>query len=189
MKQTMQTLTSSRSNEWFTPSRYTEMANRVMGGLDLDPASSELANRFFVRARSYYDKEIDGLNQPWGGRIWLNPPYGSGGGYSTADIWMTKLLHEYDTRRVCHAVVLTKTVPGYKWWDSYFHGAWPGLVCVARGRISFINASWVAEDGTVTVPNGVSNISKTASSFWYIGDNEDKFKRVFGEIGKVIRTR
>ena len=37
-------LKSSTSNEWYTPAQYIEAARLVMGSIDLDPASSALAN-------------------------------------------------------------------------------------------------------------------------------------------------
>lgn len=66
---------SAESVEHYTPSEYTEAARYVMGSIDLDPASCELANRS-VRASRYYSEH--GLELPWFGNVFLNPP----GGYA-----------------------------------------------------------------------------------------------------------
>src|SRR6266566_8165042 len=59
-------------NEWYTPGKYLDAARVVLGGIDLDPASSEHAQRV-VKAASHFTIETDGLAQDWKGRIWLNP--------------------------------------------------------------------------------------------------------------------
>ena len=51
---------NSHDGEWYTPSRYIESARRVMGSIDLDPASCEKANRT-VKAGTYYTVEDNGL--------------------------------------------------------------------------------------------------------------------------------
>jgi len=61
-------------NEWFTPPQYIELARRVLGRIDLDPASREQAQQT-IAAASYFTKEQDGLAQDWRGNIWINPPY------------------------------------------------------------------------------------------------------------------
>ena len=48
------------SNEWYTPTQYVEAARRVLGGIDLDPASCEVANAT-VKATRYLTKDDDGL--------------------------------------------------------------------------------------------------------------------------------
>ncbi len=63
------------SPDWYTPSPYVEAARQVMGGIDLDPASSYHAN-LTVKATTYYTKTENGLLQEWKGTVFLNPPGG-----------------------------------------------------------------------------------------------------------------
>ncbi len=67
---------NSGENEWYTPREYIEAARRVMGSIDLDPASSEIANKT-VKATTFYSKKDDGLEKIWRGNVYLNPPYSS----------------------------------------------------------------------------------------------------------------
>jgi len=186
MKQEMETLTSSRTNDWCTPPHIIAHAAGVLGAIDLDPASNHVANTHIVRAYNYYDELDNGLSKEWRGTIWLNPPYNKIGNQSSAGVWGEKLLHEYQSGRVIAAIMLTKTVPGYDWWDRFFHGDWPGSICILRGRLSFIHLSWIAADGTISVPPNISNKSKAASTLWYVGPDIDVFYNVFHKLGRVI---
>jgi len=58
---------SAESDEWYTPAGVIEAAREVLGGIDLDPASSETANRT-VGAPRYFTEEDDGLARDWHGR-------------------------------------------------------------------------------------------------------------------------
>ena len=58
------------SDTWLTP-RYVIEA---LGPFDLDPCAA--TTRPWPTAAVHYTKAIDGLSQPWEGRVWLNPPYG-----------------------------------------------------------------------------------------------------------------
>lgn len=66
--------------EWITPPRILDVARRIMGDIDVDPATTQFANENFVKAAVYYTKHDDGLNRdnPWNGRVWMNPPYKTG---------------------------------------------------------------------------------------------------------------
>ena len=160
------------------------MAREVMGNIDLDPASNEQANKHFVKASRYY--YVAGLETRWFGRIFMNPPYNKIGNQSGAGVWLTKLLHEYDSGHIEEAMALTKSVPSYNWWDDLYHRDWHGSTCLTKGLIQFVHLSWINEDGTITVPKGRSNKSKSASTFWYVGPHANRFKRIFSNVGMVI---
>jgi len=62
------------SAERYTPAWIIAIAHETMGGIDLDPCSCAEANKT-VRATRYYTEQDDGLDFPWEGRVWMNPPY------------------------------------------------------------------------------------------------------------------
>lgn len=57
------------TDEWYTPK---EIIN-ALGKFDLDPCAPIAL--LWQTAETMYNKNDDGLNQPWYGRVWLNPPY------------------------------------------------------------------------------------------------------------------
>lgn len=63
--------------EWYTPSWIMERIRRVLGGIDLDPASCEFANTI-VQAKKFYTNDDDGLELEWSGTVWMNHPFGKG---------------------------------------------------------------------------------------------------------------
>ena len=79
-----------------------------MGGIDLDPASDAEAQKV-VKAERFYDEEVNGLQQPWQGRIWLNPPW------SDPQPWLEKLIVE----KVDQAIVLTTNATETEWFQDF----------------------------------------------------------------------
>ena len=60
--------------EWISNRDLVDSAHLLMGGIDLDPASSEMANKY-VNAKNIYTITDDGLNdQEWYGSVYLFPP-------------------------------------------------------------------------------------------------------------------
>jgi len=74
-------------DECYTPGWIVEWVRGVLGGIDLDPATCEQAQRT-VRAARYHTLADDGLAQDWAGRVFLNPPWGGG----QKRRWVDKLL-------------------------------------------------------------------------------------------------
>lgn len=93
--------------EWYTPSEYIEAARDFMGGIDLDPASSEQA-QLVVKATSHFTPENDGLKQKWVGRVWLNPPYVQ----PLIQQFVAKLVAETATSHLSEAILLTHLCGG-----------------------------------------------------------------------------
>ena len=92
----------SGDNEWYTPGRYVEAARAVLGSIDLDPASSAIAQKT-VEAAIFFTEKQDGLKQKWSGKVWCNPPYAN----PQIQHFTDKLLSEYAAGNVTAAVMLT----------------------------------------------------------------------------------
>jgi hypothetical protein len=66
----------NENSELITSTDLVNSANALMEGIDLDVASSALANKY-VGAKAFYTPSDDGLNvQPWYGKVYLFPPSG-----------------------------------------------------------------------------------------------------------------
>jgi hypothetical protein len=165
MTQPMQVLTSQGTDEWYTPPRYIDLARRVLGGIDLDPASAAIPQAW-IQARTFYTKEDNGLNMLWFGRVFLNPPF------TDAQVWCNRLQYEYTRGDVTSAILLINSNLGYKWYEQLWT-RWP--VCCARERICFIKA-----DGT---PGGQA---KRGQTFVYFGQDYPAFIEAFRPIGRVL---
>ena len=128
---------SSRSVEHYTPLWILDAARRVLGTIDLDPATSSYANAKRVRAERFFTREDDGLSRDWIGRVWLNPPGGRVGARSSAAVWWEKLAHEYQSQRVIEAVFLGFSIEILA--TAQDAPIWPGSLpfCVPRRRIEF----------------------------------------------------
>jgi phage N-6-adenine-methyltransferase len=167
-----------KSNEWYTPARYIEAAREVMGGIDLDPASCEIANQV-VKAKRYYTKEDNGLTQEWTGNIWLNPPYSSecsptgreGSRQGLAKPFIFKLIREYEQGNITEAVLLITSDTDASW----FMPLWNYPICFADHKVMFHRP-------------GRSNEGQFfGTSFVYLGPNEAKFIEVFSQFGTIAK--
>jgi DNA N-6-adenine-methyltransferase Dam len=170
MQQELQLLLSHESVEWYTPKFYTDLVKSVMSDIDLDPASNEIAQAW-IGARRFYTKADNGLSRPWQGRVWLNPPYSKSAGRSNQDIWAEKLINEYRVGNVTEAIMLSKAVTGYVWFENVWDSS--DGICFARELINFARYN-----------GSPAGASKWGSAFFYWGKNYHRFEQVFSEIGR-----
>jgi phage N-6-adenine-methyltransferase len=155
-------------NEWYTPAEHIEAAREVLGDIDLDPASSIIANRT-VRAAQFFTIEDNGLERDWHGRVWINPPYAQPHILHFAQ----KIAKEYSEGRTLEAIALTHNYTDTAW----FHllGAYASAICFTRGRIGFLS------------PEGQKAAPTQGQAFFYFGPDPAKFSQVFTRFGLVMR--
>ena len=104
--------------EWYTPDEYLQAARDVLGRIDLDPASSVMAQEK-VRADRFFTIEDNGLRQEWHGNVWLNPPYAQ----PNIALFASKMVAEFRSGRVKAAVMLTHNFTDTKWFHELLAAA------------------------------------------------------------------
>ena len=171
--------TQGKSNEWYTPAYIIEAARKVLGTIDLDPASCEQANQV-VRATRFYSAKDNGLAQEWRGNVWLNPPYGrvNGSGASVIRMFVTKLVDEYETGKIEQAILLTTVQTNCTW----FQLLWNYLICFTDSRVHFIKPmnGILAPDGRTSHTLGTALV--------YLGPNEQAFIDNFRDFGHIAKS-
>lgn len=160
--------TYSGDVEWYTPSRYIEMARAVLGSIDVDPASNPIAQKT-VQAGTFYTAETNGLDKEWRGRVWCNPPYSR----KLIGRFIDKLVDEYQSGRCTEAIVLTNNNTDTKWATALFENA--TSLCFTRGRVKFLSPT---KGCPSTLPQG--------QLFSYFGNRPGAFAAVFSEVGHVV---
>lgn len=156
-------------NEWYTPAEFIAKARAVLGIIDLDPASSEHAQKS-VQALTYFSIEDDGLSRDWHGSIWLNPPYAQPYIEQFAD----KMIGEVNACRVTSAIMLTHNYTDTAWFQKLAHAS--SAICFTRGRVRF-----EAPDGKLASPT-------QGQAFFYFGTDAEAFADIFESVGFIAGT-
>lgn len=159
---------NSGNNEWYTPPKFIELARQVMGGIDLDPATSEVANRV-VQAPKIFTADDDGRTQQWSGRVWMNPPYAQPlmGDFAEA------VSAKYESGEIDQACILVNNGTETQWFQRMLGAA--DAVCFPKTRIKFIDP-----DGN---PSGAP---LQGQAILYMGGNVAAFTSLFAEEGVVL---
>ena len=183
---------SSYGVEFYSPDDILTPARAVLGQIDLDPASSLVANAR-VQATRIFTEEDNGLAQPWAGRVWMNHPWGAKenacpkhckkarckkrGFHLQKDFpgnaaWIKKLHDSYVAGEVTEALCITYASTSEDWF-KLLKANYPG--CYLDGRTSFYDPA-----GTKLDQNTKGCVVH------YLGPRIWKFNQAFAHLGDVL---
>jgi phage N-6-adenine-methyltransferase len=156
-------------HEWYTPREYIEAAEKVLGAIDLDPASSDAAQKV-IKAKQYFTKGDDGLTKEWTGRVWLNPPYN----LNLIGKFTAKLRQHYQDGDITSALLLVNNATETTWFQEVARHA--SSICLLAGRIRFLDE----EGNAVGAP-------LQGQAILYFGRDVNSFERELGNFGLCFR--
>lgn len=155
---------NSGENEWYTPPAYIAAAVTVLGQIDLDPASSSIANKI-VGATTFYTKKDDGLQKEWRGRVWMNPPYAS----ELITQFASKFARHVGAGDITAGIVLVNNATETAWFRELVDCA--AAVLFTAGRVKFLD------------PEGNPGAPLQGQALIYFGDEPAKFLDAFASFG------
>lgn len=170
---------NSGNDEWYTPAIYPDAARRVMGSIDLDPASTAFANTF-IRATMFYTKETDGLGGVWCGNVWCNPPYA----YKKQNLitsFCDALVSKFKSGEISQACLLINNASETARFQRVFRAC--TAMCMVQGRIRFICGVHNHERGHAYGELGDAPLQ--GQVIFYFGPNRDAFVREFNSFGAI----
>jgi phage N-6-adenine-methyltransferase len=158
---------NSGTHDWHTPSNFIEAARLTMGSIDLDPASSEIANKR-VQATTFFTAETNGLDKPWSGNVWMNPPYTQ----PLIEQFVKKLIQELPN--INQACVIVNNATDTTWFHILLeHYA---VACLIKGRVKFLE------------PIGSKGNPLQGQVIFYFGTDVSKFETHFSSFGKMVNN-
>lgn len=159
---------NSGENEWYTPLVFLDAVREVLGKIDLDPASCEVAQKN-VKAKQFYSVDDDGLTKTWKGSVYMNPPYSK----DLCSKFVSKLLDSLNEGTVTAAIILVNNATETAWAQPLLDDA--TAVCFPGGRIKFLDRS-----------GKPANTPLQGQMFVYLGPDAGKFRAVFQKFGSVL---
>lgn len=177
--------------EYFTPLAIVNVARDVMRGIDLDPASSEVANGGIAAKRIFTIKE-DAMRQVWTAKsIWMNHPFGIAETPCEPDCrrqetnprhkhhdfiwhgnaaWVNKLIYEFKEGNFEQGICITYACTSEAWFTPLLH--YPQCFLVPR-------TNYYTPEG-----KKLSGVTK-GSVVTYLGPNVNRFAQRFANLGVV----
>lgn len=114
---------SSKSEMWETPQQFFDMLDYEFC-FELDAC----AVKENAKCKKFYSPEQNGLEQPWTGYVWCNPPYGRNIGKWVEKAWKS-------AREGATIVMLLPARTDTAWFHNYIYGQ--AEIRFIRGRLKF----------------------------------------------------
>lgn len=174
---------SCRQDDWMTPLYIIEMVRKVLGEIDLDPATTEFANKERIKAKKFFTAQDDGLSKLWGDfdkpvSVYLNPPGGKLGNQSKTVLFWKHLMEIHNLDGLKHAIFMAFSIEALQSTQNrgcFSIGEFP--CCIPAKRIKFDSTGPVAK----MAPSHSNVIVYVPGTI----DKTEDFKRVFSKIGLV----
>ncbi|HIK42132.1 DUF3102 domain-containing protein [Thermoleptolyngbya sp. M55_K2018_002] len=158
-------------DESYSPHTLMDDVRRVIGEIDLDPASCPKANET-VKAAIFYGKDEDGLSQPWSivGKdqitVWDNAPYS----FPLVQQFSDRLIAEWEAGGIRAAIAIRNNCTDAGWFQRLAAAATVRLDL--RGRLEFCNPYKNYTGG-----------NRQGQTLFYFGQNPERFYKVFAGRG------
>ena len=101
----------AKRTDWETPADLFDALAAEFGPFDLDPCGHPLS-RVSQHCGTYYAKE--GLDKPWFGRVFVNPPYGK-----PLPFWLKKCSEQAYVGFADIVVALLPVRSDTRWWQAF----------------------------------------------------------------------
>lgn len=157
-----QTRNKRTTDEWLTPPEIL----RPLGTFDLDPCSPII--RPWPTANNHYTIKENGLDLPWKGRVWLNPPF------VESKLWLEKMVEHGNGIVLLAARTETKMFFDYVW--KYASG-----ILFLKGRPHFFFANGKRAPFNSGVP-----ICLVSYDNYEIGTNANATSLMLSNLGKFL---
>ena len=155
-------------SEWYTPIEYIACAKAVMGRIDLDPASSEIANKV-VGASKIYTAKDDGLSKFWAGKVWMNPPYSA----ELVRQFISKFVEHVSSGDITEGIVLVNNATETQWFADLVSVS--SAVLFPTGRVKFLD------------PKGNPGAPLQGQALTYSGKNVSAFVKQYEGFGWIAK--
>ena len=116
---------SSKTDQWATPQDFFDKLNE-----EFDFTLDVCALPENAKCKQFFTPEIDGLSQPWNGRVWCNPPYGREIGQ-----WVRRAFLAIASGGAEVVVMLLPARTDTRWFHEYIYGK--AEIRFLKGRLKF----------------------------------------------------